>query len=384
MIGRRLNTDRMFHIDSRNYLRVNADAVVIETLKQKRYLGCFSLAGLSLFTSMVHLLFVVAAAVVPFLTTKDLKQNVITQTVNVWAPDMKNIDIMFPEGRDIAEDIRLSDSCSPFIPNTIPFDTKTTTIFPKLLLVGEIDNRVSIGLFFFLSFAFQFATLVDWGGFIQNPAKASSWFGIPLYTGLSKGRVSKMHFIEYSFSATLMVLVMITQIGVTDLTAIISICTNTWACMMIGLLAEYILDAEESPALSDQTVLGFHLSFITHMLGWMPLVSVIFAMITPLSTYKTCLTGTANIPDAVLIFVGGEIVFFCSFGLVQFCSIANALKIRHTVNENNADSTTHEQNKKTLMITNACTAESYYVLLSLFAKTFLALTIYIGIYTQPG
>ena len=36
------------------------------------------------------------------------------------------------------------------------------------------------------------------------------------------------------------------------------------------------------------------------------------------------------------------------------------------------------------MITNACTAESYYVLLSLFAKTFLALTIYIGIYTQPG
>jgi hypothetical protein len=154
--------------------------------------------------------------------------------------------------------------------------------------------------------------------------------------------------------------------------------------MMIGLLAEYILDAEESPMLSDQTVLGFHLSFITHMLGWMPLVSVIFAMITPLSTYKTCLTGTANIPDAVLIFVGGEIVFFCSFGLVQFCSIANALKIRHKAMEPGTEINEYNKIKNESMITNACAAESYYVLLSLFAKTFLALTIYIGIYTQPG
>jgi hypothetical protein len=40
-------------------------------------------------------------------------------------------------------------------------------------------------------------------------------------------------------------------------------------------------------------------------------------------------------------------------------------------------------NKKGAMVQNACTTEAYYVILSLFAKTFLALTIYIGINMQP-
>ena len=42
-----------------------------------------------------------------------------------------------------------------------------------------------------------------------------------------------------------------------------------------------------------------------------------------------------------------------------------------------------KENKQNRMVENACTAESRYVCLSLFAKTFLALTIYIGINTQP-
>ncbi len=40
--------------------------------------------------------------------------------------------------------------------------------------------------------------------------------------------------------------------------------------------------------------------------------------------------------------------------------------------------------QKNLTAENACAVEAHYVLLSLTAKAFLALTIYIGIYLQPG
>jgi hypothetical protein len=46
--------------------------------------------------------------------------------------------------------------------------------------------------------------------------------------------------------------------------------------------------------------------------------------------------------------------------------------------------TTLNETKKKEIVDNACTAEARYLCLSLFAKTFLALTIYIGINAQPG
>lgn len=405
------------------------------------YFGYFSLAGLSFFTSTVHFFLMLAVIVSSFSLKKDIKPNKITQSINVWVPELQNFNIMFPESRNLGENISLSETCRPFIPKTIPYERGFATIFPKILLFTEIDNRISIGLFFFLSFAFQFFKVVNIKQFQLHPCKQELWLGDRFYDNICKGRVSKTHFIEYSLSATLMILVMITQIGITDLSLIVNICVNTWACMIIGLLAEYILDAEEYHALRDQTLWGYHLSMITHLLGWVPLLSVVFSMIMPLTTYKTCIVGKTEIPSFVFVFVVGEIILFCSFGFVQLSSIKAVQQIRDQAEDgilylrreterrinaqsllankgrvkkpystaklsknapsiirDNSDGIrqaveddffkqgckTEYSTKKFLLIQNASSTEAWYVSLSLFAKTFLALTIYIGINTQPG
>ncbi len=398
------------------------------------YLGYFSLAGLSFFTSTVHLFLFIAVIVSSLSLKKDIKPTKITQSINVWVPELRNQDIMFPETHDLAPNISLAEKCRPFIPRTIPYEDHFATIFPKHLLFCEIDNRISIALFFFLSFAFQFSKSVNIRAFQEHPCKQELWLGDTFYHNLEQGRVSKTHFIEYSASATLMMLVMITQIGITDLSLIINVCVNTWACMIIGLLAEYIVDAEESPELSNEGFLGYPLSLIAHLLGWVPITCVIFNMIIPLTTYKQCIIGKVDIPDFVFVFVIGEVLLFCSFGLVQFTSIRTANEIRLNVKcetsclrrkmereiksnqprlrqhkhrgyenhvqvkplnefDENANQSIKDEferkclqlnnRKKREMIFNACSAEAWYVVLSLFAKTFLALTIYIGINTQP-
>jgi Heliorhodopsin len=455
MIERQLNIENIFHGKTSNrhvILRATTGKLRIPSLedpyehidesdpRKKIYLGYFSLAELSFFTSTVHFTLMVGVILASFSLNKDIKPNKITQCINVWVPELANQQIMFPESRELGPNISLAEKCKPYIPKTIPYKEQLATIFPKILLVGEIDNRISIALFFFLSFAFQFFKSVNVKKFQDHPGRHELWLGDTFYDNLAKGRVSKTHFVEYSLSATLMILVMITQIGITDLPLIISICVNTWACMIIGLLAEYIVDAEESPELCDQKLYDYNLSFLTHLLGWVPLLSVIFTMVAPISTYKSCIVGKVEIPDFVFVFVVGEIVLFCSFGLVQLFSIDNVCKIRNTTkcqiqqlkekidkgmqyrlhakrqstirynpitnyietkhkNQDDSDSdmikeaaendfikkcTTLNETKKKEIVDNACTAEARYLCLSLVAKTFLALTIYIGINTQPG
>jgi hypothetical protein len=396
------------------------------------YLGYFSLAGLSFFTAMVHFFLFFAVIISSSSLKKDIKPNRITQSINVWVPELRNQNIMFPETRELGPNVSLAENCRPFIPKTVPYDGQIATIFPKILLYCEIDNRISIALFFLLSFAFQFFKAVNIKAFQEHPCKQELWLGDTFYQNLVKGKVSKRHFIEYSLSATLMTLVMITQIGITDLTLIINVCVNTWACMIIGMLTEFIVDAEDNVEFGNQRYLGYPLSFISHILGWIPITSVIFTMIVPLTTYKTCIDGKVDIPDFVFIFVVGEVLLFCSFGWVQFMSVGTAIEIRNkaacqlnclkrnmerqmkqnqpvlrqhkhkgyemivrpsnAVDDNTSQSIKNDFERKCLqvnadkkgaMVQNACTAEAYYVILSLFAKTFLALTIYIGINMQP-
>jgi hypothetical protein len=374
----KLKIERMFLLDPRKQLRA-ACTLTEEALKSEIYFGYFSLAGYCLFTATVHFLLVCAVIIAPFFVTKDIRLSKITQSINVWASGLEKVDIMFPSSHIIAQNISLADTCQPFIPKTIPYNNGSATIFPKILLLCEIDNRISIGLFFFLSFAFQISKTVNFD--FNNPSSFQFFsIGKTYYNNLTDGRISKIHCVEYSVSATLMVLVMITQIGLTDLSLIINVCVNAWSCMIIGLLTEYILDAEGDPEFIKNSSYVYNLSFISHILGWIPLLSVIFTMLTPLVTYKACILGKIDIPDFVFVFVIGEIILFCSFGFVQFASVTNVQRIRNTKAEA-SDSSTKKQD---LLIRNACTVESRYITLSLFAKTFLALTIYIGINMQPG
>jgi hypothetical protein len=153
--------------------------------------------------------------------------------------------------------------------------------------------------------------------------------------------------------------------------------------MIIGLLTEHIVDAEKDKSFREHASYGYNLSVLSHILGWIPLLSVIFTMLAPLVTYKACVLGKIEIPDFVFAFVIGEILLFCSFGLVQFASVINVQRIRD-VKITDVGSLTKIQYMEESLINNACAVEFWYITLSLIAKTFLALTIYIGINMKPG
>jgi hypothetical protein len=375
-----LRVERIFLIH--NILRSKATDQE-QKLRSEIYLGYFSLAGYCMFTAIVHFFFMCAAIIVRFVIEKDVEPSKITQSINVWASGLKNVEIMFPLSHIIADNISLADTCQPFRPKTIPYDTGSATIFPKILLLCEIDNRISIALFFFLSFAFQFSKTVNFELSSSCPFIHNVRIGETYYRELAQGRINKIHYVEYSVSATLMILVMITQIGLTDFSLILNVCVNAWACMIIGLLTEHIVDAEKDESFREHASYGYNLSVLSHILGWIPLLSVIFTMLAPLVTYKACVLGKIEIPDFVFAFVIGEILLFCSFGLVQFASVINVQRIRD-VKITDVGSLTKIQYMEESLINNACAVEFWYITLSLIAKTFLALTIYIGINMKPG
>jgi hypothetical protein len=63
----------------------------------------------------------------------------------------------------------------------------------------------------------------------------------------------------------------------------------------------------------------------------------------------------------------------------------NSDDIRQTVDDEYLDVCQKENEiKKKKLIQNACATEAWYISLSLFAKSFLALTIYVGINMQPN
>ena len=59
-------------------------------------------------------------------------------------------------------------------------------------------------------------------------------------------------YIEYSFSASIMIVLISLEVGIVDFGALIGFCGCTWSCMMFGLFADYffLFDNLENEKLS--------------------------------------------------------------------------------------------------------------------------------------
>jgi hypothetical protein len=154
--------------------------------------------------------------------------------------------------------------------------------------------------------------------------------------GLRNG-INRFRWIEYSFSATLMVILIVMYSGITDITGIVAIAGANVAMILFGWLQERM----NPPGRSSTTMMPFWFGTIAGVAPWIALLINI--------------VGADTVPGFVYGIVFAELVFFFSFGLNQWLQYRGVGAWR-----------------------SYAYGEKTYLVLSLVAKSFLAWQIYGG------
>jgi hypothetical protein len=112
--------------------------------------------------------------------------------------------------------------------------------------------------------------------------------------------INRFRWIEYSFSATLMVLLIASYSGITDITAVIGIAGANVAMILFGWLQERM----NPPGRSETTMMPFWFGTIVGLAPWLAIL--------------TNVLGSKTVPGFVYGIVIAQFVFFFSFGLNQW------------------------------------------------------------------
>jgi hypothetical protein len=112
--------------------------------------------------------------------------------------------------------------------------------------------------------------------------------------------INRFRWVEYSLSATLMVVLIAFYSGITDITAVLAIAGANVAMILFGWLQERI----NPPGRTSTTMMPFWFGTIAGVAPWIAIWTNVF--------------GAPQIPGFVYGIVIAELVFFFSFGLNQW------------------------------------------------------------------
>jgi hypothetical protein len=163
---------------------------------------------------------------------------------------------------------------------------KDAVAIPRSFVIGYIDVRFLICSFFFLSFAFQ---------------------ALQAWACESKGWVAVFRFVEYSFSASVMILAIAVQVGLTDVYLLCCLFGLMFATNMLGLIAEVLCAREDA--------------WLPHVVGW---VTCLVAYAPLLDAYVASMRcSDLGPPGYVHVIVFLEFALFTCFGLVQLYTLCS-------------------------------------------------------------
>lgn len=225
---------------------------------------------------------------------------------------------------------------------------------------GSVDLRFLIMSFFMLSWLFQAAE-----GFVGDTP------GPRL-----------LRFVEYAFSASVMILAIAVEVGISDIYTLCCMFALIFATNLLGLMAELLCYLAEN----STGVVAPWLWALPHCLGW---VTCLVAYAPLLDHYLTSVRcSDMGPPGFVDVIVFLEFTFFICFGFVQIYSLLSRTLLLLS-NEGGALSSARDYQElmqaadlrytkegKILQLTNAQSvirnADLAYITLSFTAKTFLA------------
>jgi hypothetical protein len=152
-----------------------------------------------------------------------------------------------------------------------------------------------------------------------------------------RGGINRFRWVEYSFSATLMVILICFYSGITDITGVVAIAGANVGMILFGWLQERM----NPPGRVETTMMPFWFGTIVGLAPWIALAIQI--------------VGSETVPGFVYGIVVAQFVFFFSFGLNQWLQYRGIGRW-----------------------TDYAYGEKVYLVLSLGAKSLLAWQIYFG------
>jgi len=236
---------------------------------------------------------------------------------------------------------------------------------------GKVDLGLLIIFFHVLSFLFQaVAACSSYNIFTCKRSETYNIFkpfsiNYNYVEGIKKGQ-NLLRYIEYAASASIMLVAIAFLNGVSDLNLIASITVLTAATQICGLVAEYILTNQ------DEIQGRIYIAWLLHLTGWMQFLcayGVIFKAFYVAATDNSDASEDIKPPEFVWVIVIGILLLYASFGFVQFTELAcSTFACKNWICRNEQKNRINFQCK-----------EITYVFLSLLAKTFLGLLLFINV-----
>jgi hypothetical protein len=215
-----------------------------------------------------------------------------------------------------------------------PTEDETFKISNVEVSSGELDLNWLVTSFFLLSAGFQ-----AYAGLYTNYRKR-----------IEKDNENFIRFLEYSISASVMLVATALIGGVRNSDKLLQIAGLTFGTQILGLCAEQFMKM----GANEMLVATVHFSaWITQICGYWPIITLF------LRSVNTCNNGNKP-PEFVTAIVWSQLALFMSFGAVQFVQTMFYVCM----------------NKRKL---NPALLEMAYVILSLGAKTTLALLLFINV-----
>jgi hypothetical protein len=188
--------------------------------------------------------------------------------------------------------------------NTTEQEFCITTVTTPVSCDNDICYGIDLGWliisFHILSFTFQLA------------AEVSNWIGPILgykYDTMIENNKNPLRFIEYSFSASIMLIAIAILNGVTDINLITSIAILTAACQLCGLAVEFVDDSR--------------MKWLLHFIGWLQFAwayGIIFhAFFRSIKSSND--NNVPGPPNFVYVIVILLFLLYSSFGFVQLIEL---------------------------------------------------------------
>lgn len=237
-----------------------------------------------------------------------------------------------------------TESCDVVQPRIFPSsDGDFWKLYDEQIKYSGISVQWIIISFFLLSSVFQWAAAC---GKIQKDNNGETFYDYESLVGKDR---NPLRFIEYAFSASIMIAVISVQSGIQNYYTVLLICVTCSITQILGLISEYtraklldiVKDDDDTWApwcmnrnieskRRDEYENNLFLAYMSQFSAWLSFGSAYGVIINHFyASNQNCSGGTA--PDFVYAIVWSQAGLFTSFGLIQVLSLVFSKKCRSRI-----------------------------------------------------
>lgn len=214
-----------------------------------------------------------------------------------------------------------------------------------------------------------------------EPVRSKPLLGSPYLTQDVMRGVNSSRFVEYSFSATVMILCIAFVLNVESFETIVALAVLTACCQLCGLVAELLLERDSAKGYREEL---FGAAWLLHGLGWLQMGATFWLVLLRfLQSAQQASEGKgATPPSFVYGIVYGQLAFFSSFGMVQLGDFVHRTFYDKTPEKGEPAGKCCAKDKCCACPGREC-VELWYISLSLTSKFVLSVLIAANLFINP-